>query len=193
MVASFGGGLYVGNGLETRFWEDCWVGDRPLGLKLPRLAALYEDRRCMVAQRWADNGRRWQWQRPVVASRSFDNFQELVQLLGSVRCSDRNDGWSWDIGPDGVFSVAETRRWIDDLVLPSGDGPTHWCNGVPCKVNIFVWRLRLNKLPIRYNLSIRGLEIPSIMCSVCGCDSEKVAHLFWNCEVVVCIWDAVFK
>ena len=49
----------VGNGVQTRFWEDCWIGNRPLGLVFPRLAALDVDRRWMVADRWV-NGR-WSW------------------------------------------------------------------------------------------------------------------------------------
>nr|GEY69012.1 60S ribosomal protein L34 [Tanacetum cinerariifolium] len=34
----------------------------------------------------------------------------------------------------------------------------------PVKVNILAWRIRLNKLPTRHNMSLRGLDIPSISC-----------------------------
>ncbi|KAL4562843.1 hypothetical protein LXL04_026874 [Taraxacum kok-saghyz] len=122
----------------------------------------------MVADRWDDGGWRWQWQRPVEEGRTFSSLTSLLQVLGEFRCSDANDGWLWEIAADGVFLVAETRRWIDDRVLPLAAVSTRWCKVVPRKANIFVWRLRLNILPTRFNLSGRGLEIPSIMCPICG-------------------------
>ncbi|KAL4556315.1 hypothetical protein LXL04_038962 [Taraxacum kok-saghyz] len=56
----------VGNGRETRFWDDCWIGNRPLRMVFPRLVALDVDPTCMVADRWFDGGWRWQWQRPLL-------------------------------------------------------------------------------------------------------------------------------
>jgi hypothetical protein len=29
--------LVLGDGKKTRFWEDCWLGNRPLCQKFPRL------------------------------------------------------------------------------------------------------------------------------------------------------------
>nr|GEW06749.1 RNA-directed DNA polymerase, eukaryota [Tanacetum cinerariifolium] len=54
---------------------------------------------------------------------------------------------------------------------------------VPIKVNVFAWRLALNKLLTRLNMPSRGLEIPSIVCSVCNVRAETVDHLFFSCSV----------
>ncbi|KAL4556333.1 hypothetical protein LXL04_038981 [Taraxacum kok-saghyz] len=144
----------VGNGQETRFWDDCWLGNRPLRMVFPRLVVFDVNPTCMVEDRW---------------------------LLGDFRLTDSSDGWRWEIASDGVFSVAETRRWIDNQVLPEGDISTRWCKVVPCKVNIFIWKLRLNILPTRFNLPGRGME------------AETVDHVFWRCGVASDIWVAMFR
>ena len=183
----------VGNGRETRFWDDCWVGHRPLRMVFPRLVILDANQNCLVADRWVDGAWRWQWQRSILGGRTLASLQDLMILLGDVCLTDCRDGWKWEIASDGVFSVAETRRWIDDHILPEGVISTRWCKVVPRKVNIFIWKLRLNILPTRFNLSIRGLDISSIMCPLCGSEPETVDHVFWRCGVATDIWVAMFR
>ena len=108
-------------------------------------------------------------------------------------CTLSSDTWVWDLSSDGGFSVAETRRWIDDRVLPVGTLKTRWCILVPRKVNIFIWRLILDRLPTRERLSARGIEIESIMCLICGLTSEHLLHLFCQCQVATTIWDHIFS
>nr|GEV90079.1 zinc finger, CCHC-type [Tanacetum cinerariifolium] len=62
---------------------------------------------------------------------------------------------------------------------------------LPKKVNIFLWRLNLDRLPHRLNLSWRGLEIQSISCSVCSNDMESNDHGFYTCDVALHIWSLV--
>ncbi|KAL4570644.1 hypothetical protein LXL04_026303 [Taraxacum kok-saghyz] len=142
----------IGNGEDTRFWDDRWLGDSLLADRFPRLFALEGDRRCLVADRWDGEGWTWQWQRPLAGGRTFADFQALLRLLENVRCSQDRDSWVWNISTDGGFTVADTRRWIDDLVLPVGQVNTRWCGLVPRKVNIFIWRLLLDQLPTRERL-----------------------------------------
>ena len=158
----------IGNGEDTRFWEDCWVGDKPLSIQFPRLFALDGDGGCRVADRWDGCGWRWQWQRSFDGGRTFAEFQSLLGILDGVGCTLSTDTWVWDLSSDGAFSVSETRRWIDDRVLPVGMLKTRWCVLVPRKVNIFIWRLLLDRLPTRERLSARGLEIESLMCPICA-------------------------
>ena len=41
----------------------------------------------------------------------------------------------------------------------------------------------MDRLPLRSNLSKRGLEIQSIMCPLCSNGMESNDHLFYTCEV----------
>ena len=182
----------VGNGRDTRFWEDCWIGDRPLAKVYPRLAALEVHRNCMVADRWRVDGWMWEWQRPLVG-RNLSTFENMVRLLADFRCGETRDGWMWKIGPDGGFTVGETRRWIDDMVLLVGVIKTRWCDLVPRKVNIFIWRMRLRRIPTRVAISGRGMEIDSILCPICGVAAENIDHLFGRCGVASSLWGLVFR
>ncbi|GJV71294.1 reverse transcriptase domain-containing protein [Tanacetum coccineum] len=58
-------------------------------------------------------------------------------------------------------------------------------------VNIFMWRLLLDRLPHRLNLSSRGLDIDSILCPVCSEHVESNSHVFFSCSVAFNIWRLV--
>ncbi|GKF77917.1 RNA-directed DNA polymerase, eukaryota, partial [Tanacetum coccineum] len=88
------------------------------------------------------------------------------------------DNFCWSIGSTGLFTVRATRNHIDDLMLLTMDIQTRWYKILPRKVNIFFWRLRLERLPHCLNLSRRGLDITSIMCPVCSNEVESNEHLF---------------
>ncbi|KAL4565506.1 hypothetical protein LXL04_029604 [Taraxacum kok-saghyz] len=182
----------MGNGRDTFFWEDCWIGDRPLAAVFPRLAALERNRSCTVADRRGVDGWTWEWQRPL-EGRSRTRYDEMMHVLADFCCTEASDGWRWMLGTDDGFTVRETRRWIDDRVLPVGLIQTRWCDLVPRKVNIFIWRMQWQRIPTRMALSGRGLEILTIVCPICGISVENIEHLFGRCEVAASIWGLVFR
>ncbi|GJX19625.1 RNA-directed DNA polymerase, eukaryota [Tanacetum coccineum] len=82
----------------------------------------------------------------------------------------------------GDFSISSVRRHIDDHVLPSGNKKTRWIKEVPIKINIHAWKVSIDGLPTRFNLSRRGVEIDSIMCPLCDGHAESSSHLFFSCK-----------
>ncbi|PWA53243.1 reverse transcriptase domain, Reverse transcriptase zinc-binding domain protein [Artemisia annua] len=54
---------------------------------------------------------------------------------------------------------------------------------LPIKVNIFAWRLRLDRLPARINLDGKGIDMNSCRCHVCDGDIEDSKHRFIGCLV----------
>nr|GEY77722.1 RNA-directed DNA polymerase, eukaryota [Tanacetum cinerariifolium] len=56
----------------------------------------------------------------------------------------------------GDFSVASIRKVIDDKFLPNVSSNTRWVIYVPMKVNILAWKVKMDALPVRFNLSRRG-------------------------------------
>ncbi|GJT80314.1 RNA-directed DNA polymerase, eukaryota [Tanacetum coccineum] len=89
----------------------------------------------------------------------------------------------WNLESSGDFSVKSARVFIDDSLLPKLDTSTRWVNVVPIKINIFAWRVCLDKLPTRLNLSVRGVDIPSILCPLCSITVESSLHLFFSCHL----------
>nr|GEY41007.1 RNA-directed DNA polymerase, eukaryota [Tanacetum cinerariifolium] len=86
-------------------------------------------------------------------------------------------------GRFGYFSVASVRKLIDDKRLPDVSSKTRWIKAVPIKVNVHAWKVRLDNLPTRLNISRRGMDIASIFCHICGNAMESSRHLFFDFHV----------
>ncbi|GJV82099.1 zinc knuckle CX2CX4HX4C containing protein [Tanacetum coccineum] len=94
-------------------------------------------------------------------------LEKVSKLIDSIELVEEQDKWVWNLEGDGVFKVASARRFIDEGLSEMEGVQTRWVKLVPIKVNVFAWRVALNKLPTRFNMSSRGLEISSIVCPVC--------------------------
>ncbi|GJR97832.1 RNA-directed DNA polymerase, eukaryota [Tanacetum coccineum] len=95
-----------------------------------------------------------------------------------VVLSDQNDSWMWTLNASTGFTVASTRSLIDANSLVVDSNTTRWNRSVPIKINVFLWRLALNKLPTRVNLDRKGIDIDSTLCPICGEDVETVKSHF---------------
>ncbi|GJX27029.1 hypothetical protein Tco_0233325, partial [Tanacetum coccineum] len=85
----------VGNGLNTSFWLDKWVGDVPLNVRFPRLFHLEGNKDIMAGckGRWVEGVWEWVWDwvRPP-RGRAVEDLDNLNELLGDVSFSqDRVD------------------------------------------------------------------------------------------------------
>ncbi|GJQ99216.1 RNA-directed DNA polymerase, eukaryota, reverse transcriptase zinc-binding domain protein [Tanacetum coccineum] len=181
----------VGDGSSILFWKDNWNGNGPLMLRFNRLYHLDVNKDCRLSDRRVHDAWVWNWNRPIIGSRNEAALALLVSELGHVIFSDRPDSWRWNMENDGIFTVHETRSHIDACMLPSISPCTAWLKVLPRKVNVFIWRFILDRLPTRLNLSLRGIEIPSIECPICNSGMESIDHIFFDCEVASNIWRMV--
>ncbi|GKC70903.1 RNA-directed DNA polymerase, eukaryota, reverse transcriptase zinc-binding domain protein, partial [Tanacetum coccineum] len=97
----------------------------------------------------------------------------LVNNLESVILAESNDRWIWLLDSLDEFSVNSARSHIEVILLATVSSSTRWVNVVPIKINIFAWKISLDKLPTRLNLSLRGIEISSIICPICSSARES--------------------
>ncbi|GKC61829.1 RNA-directed DNA polymerase, eukaryota, reverse transcriptase zinc-binding domain protein [Tanacetum coccineum] len=139
-----------------------------------------------------DNGWRcsWEWRFPP-RSRALSDYHRLDSLVCDI--SQRNgssDGWDWLLNSGNAFTVKHLSKMIDGITLGGNNlGKMHqWNPLIPRKINIFVWRLALNRLAQLTNLDDRGLDIPSVLCPICNDAPESVNHLFLHCSKVKLVW-----
>nr|GEU93726.1 RNA-directed DNA polymerase, eukaryota [Tanacetum cinerariifolium] len=66
----------IGNGFDTRFWFDCWIGEFPLHIQFPRLFALEQDKGISVANK-VNSSLDQSFRRGV---RGGIEFQQLTEL-----------------------------------------------------------------------------------------------------------------
>ncbi|GJS19659.1 RNA-directed DNA polymerase, eukaryota, reverse transcriptase zinc-binding domain protein [Tanacetum coccineum] len=115
-------------------------------------------------------------------------FTSLLSVIGAVSLTDHNDSWLWSLDTSNGFSVASVRSLIDDNSLDVVSKATRWNRSIPIKVNVFLWRLMLNKLPTRVNLDRKGVDVGSILCPICSEDVESANHIFFSCEMAKDLW-----
>ncbi|XP_071712840.1 uncharacterized protein [Rutidosis leptorrhynchoides] len=181
----------LGNGSNTRFWKDNWLGDGALKDKFARLFRLDIDQDCTIARKLVNGGWVWEWNRSSIGARNEALLLDLCSKLDQVSLGEGNYRWSWSLTNDTGYSVSKTRSFIDDHVLPSALIYTMWCSQIPRKINIFIWRLALDRLPTHQNLSRRGLEIESISCVSCNHVIESIHHIMFECVVAAELWRKV--
>nr|GEU87972.1 RNA-directed DNA polymerase, eukaryota [Tanacetum cinerariifolium] len=123
------------------------------------------------------------FRRPPRGGVEEEQLLGLIDNVDSVILSNSNDRWVWSLESSGEFSVKTVRSHIDDFCLPLVSDPTRWIKIVPIKINVFAWKVRFDRLSTRINLSLRGIDLPSIICPICCCTGETCSHLLFNCNV----------
>ncbi|XP_071686811.1 uncharacterized protein [Rutidosis leptorrhynchoides] len=187
----------MGNGSKTKMWKDTWLGNEPLCSRFNRIFHLDVDPDCFVADRRSNNSWLWHWNREQLGGRNDSVLVELHQLVDAVSVSKTEDKKYWILSPHSGYSVSNTRRLIDDVLLPSLQSSTRWSKSIPKKVNIFLWRLSINRLPTRWSLVKRGVEIGDIGCPHCTCGLEDESHIMFTCLLAkevsgkISIWTGV--
>nr|GEX17544.1 RNA-directed DNA polymerase, eukaryota, reverse transcriptase zinc-binding domain protein [Tanacetum cinerariifolium] len=107
----------IGDGNETRFWYDKWIGDKSLQDLFPRLFALELDKEVLVADKMKVVVGH-SFRRPVWAGSEHQQMVDLNSLLESVSLSQSHDRWFCDLTGDGEFWVKEVHNFLDNLFLP---------------------------------------------------------------------------
>ncbi|XP_071739482.1 uncharacterized protein [Rutidosis leptorrhynchoides] len=111
--------------------------------------------------------------------------------MGNLILFEGSDAWVWSLSNNVGYSVSDTRSHVDEHVLPSSLVHTMWLKQIPRKINIFIWRLSLDRLPTRFNLSRRGVEIESTGCPSCNYGSDTIQHVMFACDVALELWRRV--
>nr|GEX24315.1 RNA-directed DNA polymerase, eukaryota, reverse transcriptase zinc-binding domain protein [Tanacetum cinerariifolium] len=170
----------VRNGLNTFFWTDAWLSDSPFMHMYLCMYALECNKVSTVADKLSDPTFIQSFRRPPRGGLEEEQYVKLIDIVNS-NLSDSKDRWVWSLDSTGEFSVKSARLYIDDYFLLTVGAPTRWDKEVPIKINILAWKVSLDKLPTRLNLSLRRIEIPSISCHICCTVGESCSHLLFSC------------
>nr|GFD00734.1 hypothetical protein [Tanacetum cinerariifolium] len=96
----------IGNGRDTCFWYDNWLGDKPLKDLFPSLFALELNKEVTVADK-VQGVVSSSFRRPVRAESEYQHLTDLNLLMDSVSLSHSCDRWIYDLSGDGEFRVKE--------------------------------------------------------------------------------------
>nr|GEZ23859.1 RNA-directed DNA polymerase, eukaryota [Tanacetum cinerariifolium] len=157
----------IGNGADTSFWSECWLGDIPLRAKYPRLFTLEMDKEALVESK-LHSLMESSFRRNARGGIEQHLLVELTSMLESVSLLNSCDRWICDLTSDGDVRVKE--------------------------VNVFTWRARQDCLPTRVNLVRRGINVESCVCQVCSSGEEDINHTLFRCDLAqqvlrrICRW-----
>jgi hypothetical protein len=193
----------LGDGAQTSFWTDSWLGSVPLCEKFPRLFSISLQKKASVANLWspnADHGWNFVWRRNLFVWETT-LLEELLLFLRPVVLSTGKDDWGWRPEQGGEFSVKSAYVLVSNLLIERRNFSLDqqlafkfiWKCPAPSKMLGLVWMVLHDKVPTRVNLVRRGV-IPGNgdqACALCGEGAESVEHLFLYCKVIMQVWERI--
>ncbi|MCH99327.1 ribonuclease H protein, partial [Trifolium medium] len=195
----------LGNGEQTSFWKDKWVGDTTLKDRFPRLFSISTQKDVSVASLWnRDGSERWnlEWRRRLFVWEST-LWEELVLIINSVTLSCEEDKWEWKLDKNGVFSVKSTYELVSKLLITTRSTTQEqvsafkaiWKCPAPSKVLGFSWMLLHDRIPTRVNLFRRRIiqQERDKVCVLCGDCDETSVHLFIYCQFSLQVWGRILS
>ncbi|GJX63240.1 RNA-directed DNA polymerase, eukaryota [Tanacetum coccineum] len=114
---------------------------------------------------------------------TFEFFRKFWDTLGDDLCDSCGMMGVEDLNGEGVFRVKDVRILLDECFLPKAPTATRWVKYVPIKINVFAWKVFLDRLPTRSNLQHHGVLVSDLLCPLCPSAQEDSSHLFFSCRL----------
>ncbi|XP_071715094.1 uncharacterized protein [Rutidosis leptorrhynchoides] len=187
----------IGDGKSTSFWDDIWVGNASFKDRFKRLHRLEIDKDIKISSKIEEfkGDGLGNWAYPPMG-RTNSELNELRDTVRNLQVTEgKKDCWSWNLNSKGIYTVKECSVIVDKIILPRAVNSIESLrNGlVPKKVEVFIWRARLGRIPVRFELDKRGIDLNSVRCPICDGDIETVEHILFSCQVAKDIWAKVLK
>lgn len=195
----------LGNGADTNFWHDRWIGNETLCTQFPRLFRLSSQKHCMISEMGFWLNSKWEWDlrwTRTIANRLEAQLQHLLSIIGPISVSAAGtDTWHWSPAKNGVYTTAAAydflrRRSPVSVPQPNSLRLTFkrlWSTWSPRKTIPCAWKLFNGRLSTLVNLSRRGVQLNSTLCPLCKEIDESEEHLFFRCKSSSQIWAGFFK
>jgi hypothetical protein len=106
----------VGDGVDTYFWNDMWLGGSPFSVCFRQLFDLVVDKSCsmstMFSLGWEDGGAAWRWKRRLWVWEE-ELLVEFRTLLHNISLqSNVTYHWQWQLDPIEGYLVCDVYRFL---------------------------------------------------------------------------------
>nr|GEV45404.1 RNA-directed DNA polymerase, eukaryota [Tanacetum cinerariifolium] len=159
----FNGADLSGSSLWARVIKALHGYDGKIGQKVkscyPSLYALETQKKIDVASKLSHSGLDVSFRRPPTGGVEIQQFEHMKEKVEGCILANMMDRWFWTLEGSGEFTITSVRKMIDDFMLPEVSSKTRWIKAVPIKVNVHAWKVKLDSLPTRLNISRRGVDI----------------------------------
>ncbi|GKE33448.1 hypothetical protein Tco_1452770, partial [Tanacetum coccineum] len=123
----------IGNGSSTSFWHERWNGDTCFNVRFHRLFNLELEKDIFVAKKLHLSDCASSFKRRPIGGLEESQWNEMVQVLGSMVLSLSNDRWRRSLNGNGSFLVSSARKEIDKHLRAMSLVSTRWSKLMPIK------------------------------------------------------------
>ncbi|XP_071731071.1 uncharacterized protein [Rutidosis leptorrhynchoides] len=173
--------------------HDTWIGSDSLKSLFLRIFMLDPQKDATVADRisiinYTSVGN-WNWTRSP-SGRTLDDLRELNNLISTVSLSAHPDSWKFTLDPSDIFTTSTMSKLINSLKydIHSKNLSLPRNKFVPQKIFIFSWRVIQQKIPVRFELDKKGIDLHTILCPLCDQHIETIEQVLINCHKANSIW-----
>jgi hypothetical protein len=145
------GSFDIKDGTKMRFWDDIWVGDKPLKVKYPSLYNTVRDRHATVSKVLASTPLNISFRRALVGNKLLE-WLNLVAQISNVELVGGSDYFRWNLTKSGLFSVRSLYLHLIDTQPPFLHRKL-WKIKIPLKIKIFLWFLQRGVVLTKDNLA----------------------------------------
>ena len=180
-----GASFSVGNGENTRFWIDTWLGEVPLKVKFSKLFGCCRSKESLVSDCW----KQFEW--VVSFRRTFgmaetQEWNHLLQELEGIQPTNNPDRVIWKLEKKGHYTTKSMYRFITFGGVIDRRFRKIWKNRMPLKLRVFVWQALHNRLQtgvVLKKMKWKGDD----KCPLCN-KPETVDHIFFPvCDCFFCL------
>lgn len=189
----------IGEGDDTLFWKDDWLGMGKFKDKFPALFALSDqrDKKVFDMGGWGDNG--WVWRfdwSGILQGESQSQFEALNRIIASFTpVRGKRDAWVWVKESDGNFTVSSAYEaiFVHHPELEEDAFKCLWKVSAPSNAIALGWRVLLDRIASKTNLQRRNVLVGEVFCSLCSTAAESTFHLFFSCSCSSQVWTLVLQ
>jgi hypothetical protein len=96
------GSFEIGNGMNTRFWEDVWLGDKPLAKQYPSFYNIINRKNDTTTNVLSNAPLNIGFQRALMGNK-WERWLHLLQRLMHVQLLTQEDVFKWKLNENGFF------------------------------------------------------------------------------------------
>ena len=173
----------IGNGECMTITDDPWMSNNYL-FRIQQEAC--HNPHLQLVKQLMDKANKWNVN---LTKHSFD--EQVVEEILQTKIMQGQDALVWKFERNGLYSIASGYSIAFNCFYPpSSEYPVHfsnkelwrsvWSLRTPPKLNVLVWKLMHNGVPVRQCLRERFLTVDD-RCPRCLNESESVYHCFLSC------------
>jgi hypothetical protein len=111
------GSFIIKDGTKTRFWDDTWVGDKPLKDAYPSLYNIVRDSHATVSKVMSTSPLNISFRRALVDNKLLE-WRKLVAQVSNVGLVEGSDYFKWKLTTSGLYSVRSLYLHLIDKHPP---------------------------------------------------------------------------